>query len=182
MGMRARLTILAALGLMLAACATGNVPEKPTRVSNTLPPAAISGAHGSDASTRAILNTVNIYRGEHGIPPLSGNAELQRAAAIHSADMAQRHFAGHFNPEGQGPNERLLAVWPEFKGTYAENIAVLGNVSGLSPEGLAKACMKLWIASPGHRKNIRSEDYTLSDVGIAHDGDKVYVTELFARP
>jgi uncharacterized protein YkwD len=183
MGRQAKTIILIAMGFLLAACAaTGTKPDEPIRVSTKLPSAAVSAAHGSDANSRALVDAINIYRGEHGIPPLSYNGELQRAAAIHSADMAARHFTGHFNPEGQGPNERILYVWPDFKGTYAENIAILSGVNGMTPESFAQAILKKWVANPGQRKNLRSEDYTISDVGIARAENKIYVTELFARP
>jgi uncharacterized protein YkwD len=141
---------------------------------------------GDDAYSRATLNAINAYRADHGIPPLSPNAELQRAAAIHSADMSARNYVGHFNPDNQGPKERLLAVWPDFAGDFAENIASFqGNLAlkdQTSPETLANALVSQWVKSPSHRKNIRQAAYTISGIGIARNGDKIYVTQVFGTP
>jgi uncharacterized protein YkwD len=173
------------LALFLTACAGGNnlAPPPPVQVSvDSLPEAAKKAAMGESEDSRAILAAINEYRADHGIPPLSANRELQYAAAVHSADMAQRGFFGHFNPDGQGPGERLKAAWPEFKGSFAENVAVLDNPSPMSSQELADALVKQWIASPPHRKNIRNAAYTLSDIGIARSDERIYVTELFATP
>lgn len=173
------------LALILSACASGSnmAPPPPVQVSvDSLPAAAKQAAMGASEDSRAILAAVNAYRAEHGIPPLAPNRELQYAAAVHSADMVQRKFFGHFNPDGQGPGERLQAAWPEFKGSFAENVAALDNAGPLNAQELAEALVKQWVASPAHRKNIRNAAYTLSDIGIARAGERVYVTEIFATP
>tara|TARA_R110000868_G_scaffold29322_5_gene108976 strand:- start:39301 stop:39876 length:576 start_codon:yes stop_codon:yes gene_type:complete len=191
MGLRKRLSQTAGfvlLALTLAACAGGPArPTAPDRVSlSTLPEGASATAMGDDAFSRATLDAINADRVAEGIPPLNPDTQLQHAAAVHSADMAGRKFIGHYNPDRQGPNERMLAVWPEFKGSLAENIAAmrgpLAKKEGTRPEDLANALVKQWRASPQHRKNMRNTDFTIGGVGIARDGDTVYVTTLFATP
>jgi uncharacterized protein YkwD len=189
MGIVKRITVFAVMGPLLAACANAmsTMPAPPpTKVNiESLPAEATKAAMGEDAYSRAVLDAINAYRAEHGIPPLSANAELQKAAAIHSADMSIRHFTGHFNPDGQGPKERLLAVWPDFKGNFAENVASIEGPKAskdTSPEALADAFLKLWIVSPSHRKNIREASYTITGIGIARSGNEVFVTQVFATP
>lgn len=181
-----RIGVFVCLVPLLAACATGTKPPPPTRVSTTSLPAAAQSAMGDDAYSRATLNAINADRAEHGIPPLSSNSELQKAAAIHSADMAARNYTGHFNPDNQGPKERLMAVWPDFTGDFAENIASFEGKLALkdqtSPETLANALVSQWVKSPSHRKNIRRAAYTISGIGIARSGDKIYVTQVFGTP
>jgi len=94
--------------------------------------------------------------------------------------MAARNFFGHYNPDGQGPGERLQAVSPGFHSDYAENIAMFDGVTKVSPEILAEAFVKQWVSSPLHRKNIRNGSYVRSGVGIARVDKKVYATEVFA--
>ena len=176
------------LTLTLAACASGpSRPLPPDRVSlSSLPQEASARAMGDDAFSRATLDAINADRVAEGIPPLSPDTQLQHAAAVHSADMAVRKFIGHYNPDRQGPNERMLAVWPEFKGNLAENSAALSGPlakkEGTTPEDLANALVKKWRASPQHRKNMRNTAFTIGGVGIAREGNTVYVTTLFATP
>lgn len=176
------------LAVALAACAGGpSRPPAPDPVNlSSLPQGASAKAMGDDAFSRATFDAINADRVAEGIPPLSPNTQLQHAAAVHSADMALRKFIGHYNPDRQGPNERVLAVWPEFKGSLAENIAAmngpLAKKEGTRPEDLANALVRQWRASPQHRKNMRNADFTIGAVGVAREGDTVYVTSLFATP
>lgn len=173
------------LALLLTACATTGTtpPPPPARVNLASLPAAASGAaQGEDELSRALLGSINAYRVQHGAAPLAEDASLQRAAAVHSADMSLRNFIGHYNPDGQGPKERVAAVAPDFHGDLAENIAVLDGMGGKSADEIAAALVKEWVSSPPHRKNLKSANYTRSGIGIARKGDTVYATELFAGP
>lgn len=171
------------MALTLAACATQNAgePPKPERVSLTsLPLPASAAAQGESALTRAILGAVNVYRGEKGVAPLAPDANLQRAAAIHSADMSLRNFIGSFNPDGQGTRERVLAVDPNHVGDVFETISLLHDMAGQPPEAVAAAVVKGWTADPARRKVLKDAALTRSGVGVASKGSDIYVTEVFA--
>jgi uncharacterized protein YkwD len=174
------------IALLLAACssAMSTMPAPPpARVNlSSLPSGASATAQGEDELSRAVLAAINGYRRQHDAPPLADDASLQRAAAVHSADMSLRNFIGHYNPDGQGPKERVLAVSPDFKSDLAENIAVMDGMGGKSADAIAAEFVKQWVASPDHRKNLKSANYTRSGVGIARKGDTVFATELFAGP
>lgn len=182
MGFRVRMLAMLVMMPALAACATqSNGPPPPVRVNvASLPAGASAAAQGEDALSRAVLTAINGYRTAHDAPAMTSDPALQRAAAVHSADMSLRNFVGHYNPDGQGPTERVMAVLPTFTGDLAENIAVIDGAGGKSPDAIAAELLKLWVASPQHRKNIRNGAYTSSGVGIARKGDTVYATELFA--
>lgn len=179
-----KLSAILGLALLLAGCATApGTPPPPTRVNVTsLPAGASAAAQAPDALSRAILADINAYRASYKLQPLANDAMLQRAAAVHSADMATRGFFGHFNPDGQGPGERIKALSPDFHASYGENIAINESSQPLSPEALAAKFVKQWIASPSHRKNIRNGSFMRSGVGIARAGNRVYATQLFAAP
>ena len=172
------------MALTLAACATQGPgePPKPQRVSLTTLPAGASAAaqQGENALTRAILDAVNAWRGEKGISPLSPDPTLQRAAAIHSADMSLRNFVGSFNPDGQGTRERVLAVDPNFKGDVFETIDVLQDAAGQPAEAVASEVVKSWTTDPTRRKVLRDATLTRSGVGVTTKGSDLYVTEVFA--
>lgn len=175
-------TATALIALALAACASQSVaPPPPDRVNVGSLPQAASAAAQSDPLARAVLAAVNGYRADHEAPALAADGALQRAAAVHSADMALRNFVGHFNPDSQGPRERVAAVLPDYKGGVAENIAVVED-KGRTPEALADALVKDWAESLEHRKNMRNAAYTRSGVGVARKEGRIYATEVFAGP
>jgi uncharacterized protein YkwD len=175
-----------ALTLALAACASARstmTPPPPDRVNVTsLPQGASAAAQSGDPISQAVLSAVNQYRAGHDAPALVNDASLEHVAAVHSADMSMRNFVGHYNPDGQGPKERLLAVMPDYKGDFAENIAVVKGLGSKTPDAVAQDLVKKWAGSLDHRKNLRNAAFTRSGVGIAHEGDTIYATELFAGP
>lgn len=187
MGLALRMVGFTGLALLLAACASGpaHVPP-PAAISSSSVPQAASAAASEDAYSRAILQAVNAERAGRGIAPLSFSGPLQRAAAIHSADMAARGFVGDFNPDAQGPDERVKAVWPDFKGTVGENISVnegiLASESSTTPDVLAAAIITRWTGALQMRKNVRNTAFTLGGIGITRSGDKIFVTGVFAAP
>lgn len=68
-------------------------------------------------------------------PALSYNKFLAEAALAHTTDMASRKFYGHVNPDGIGPNGRILATkydqhssyGTDKAANYSENIAAAIN-------------------------------------------------------
>jgi len=171
----------------LAGCATqgSGTPQKPKEVNTTTLPAEASAAAQTHAGlSAAILRAVNAYRAEKGLGQLAADANLQRIAAVHAADMQLRGFFGHFNPEGQGPRERMMAVESGFTGRIAENIEVVEGPSygAMSDTELANSMVKKWIESPMHRKNIKAPEMTESGVGIARQGNRIIAAQVFGGP
>lgn len=174
-----------ALALVVAACSSaqsGHVPP-PQRVNvGSLPAGASAAAEGESELTSAVLAAVNAYRSEQGLGALAPDAGLQKAAAVHSADMSLRGFIGDFNPDGQGVKERVAAAKPGFAGSVGENIAVLAGVGAKAPSEVARDVLKAWTSNPARRKFMRDASYTATGVGVAAKGDTLYVTEVFAGP
>lgn len=173
------------LVLALTACATQQnvAPPPPQRVNlSSLPAGASGAAQGETELTSAILAAVNAYRSKHGLTALSGDGGLQRAAAVHSADMSLRNFIGDFNPDGQGVKERVGAAKPGFAGSTSENIAVISGAGSKAPKDVAQDVLKAWMTSPARRKIMKDASYTATGVGTATKGDTLYVTQVFAGP
>ncbi|MFN4353427.1 CAP domain-containing protein [Parvibaculum sp.] len=170
---------------LLVACATGPSADKPREVNTRSLPQGASAATQADSPLAAeVLKAVNTSRATRGTAPLSTDAALQRAAAVHAADMQLRNFYGHHNPDGQGPRERVLAVSPDFKGSVAENIQVVEGASyaAMSDAQLAAELVGKWAASPQHRRNMQSPDFTRSGIGIARSGQKIIAVQVFSAP
>lgn len=151
--MRAR-TLAPICMALLAAC---QATTDPARVS--APPQADSASFQSllDAERRA-----------QGLPRLAPDPALTRAARAHATDMVQNTYFSHTGQNGSGLLDRAAAAGYCLTG-MAENIA-----KGQQSETEVFAA---WMASPGHRANIRragAEDYGLArvaDVWVMMVGD-----------
>jgi uncharacterized protein YkwD len=121
-------------------------------------------------STRAstierVLELVNDARRKEDLPSLSWNETLATTAQAYAEDMATRGFFSHDDPEGGTPKDRIL------RGGYAKPSCNCSWTYGTG-ENLAQGqdtpekVMADWLASPGHRANIMSEDF--EDIGIGY--------------
>jgi hypothetical protein len=77
----------------------------------------------------------------------------------------------HQLPGEASPSERIVAAGYVLRG-MAENVAY-----GCRDE---EDCMRLWMASSGHRDNILG-NYEHFGTAIAYDGSKPYYTQVFGR-
>lgn len=166
--------------LFLAACAAGgNAPPKPVEVARALPAEASRQASLDTPLGRALLAEINRSRPD---APFALDPVLNKAAAVHSADMKARGFMGHHNPDGQGPLDRVLAVDENFKGRVAENVGEFKFPPGESDSEKAAYMVEQWMNSPRHAAPLRSRAYQRTGIGIAVSGDRVYATQLFTGP
>ena len=174
----------AMLMAVLAGCATGSGREPPPVNVNTrtLPAAASAAAEAETPLGRALTDAVNRWRAERGAAALRTDATLERAAAVHAADMAQRDYFGHHNPDGQGPRERVLAVDPDFSASLSENIHRLDGAgyAATSDAALAMAIVEGWSRSPQHRRIMQSAAATRSGVGVARTGTRIIAVQVYA--
>ena len=170
-----------AMVAMLAACAGGQGGGKPepARVATTTLPTPDMSAVDQPLAAE-VTRLVNAARAERGRDPLGYAADLARVAAIHSADMVARGFTGHYNPDGQGAKERVVAVRGERAGSVGENIAVVTREEGESRESVAARVVQQWQESPRHRQLMMASYFDQTGVGVAISGNEIYVTELFA--
>jgi uncharacterized protein YkwD len=102
-----------------------------------------------------VLALVNRERQKGGLPPLAGDPALSAIAQNHAEDMARRGYFEHESPEGMDPFDRLRAAGISYR-RAGENIAC-------RTEG-ARSVVRLWMGSPGHRKNILG-DFTRAGIG-----------------
>jgi uncharacterized protein YkwD len=115
-----------------------------------------------------VLALVNAERATAGCAPLSTDPGLAAVARAHSADMRDRHFFSHDNPDGLDPFERAAAAGLQAS---AENIA--------AGQPDAAAVMADWMDSSGHRRNILNCDLHTLGVGVAQGAGGPWWTQLF---
>ncbi|WP_282776398.1 MULTISPECIES: CAP domain-containing protein [unclassified Nocardia] len=124
------------------------------------------------ARTQAdVIELTNRERIRAGLPPLTPDPLLTRAAQAHSADMVARDFYAHTCPDGSRPWDRAAAAGCTRR-TIGENIANGYHDPAEVVDG--------WMNSPGHRANILKPDFTHIGVGLVGGGrNGTYWTQLF---
>lgn len=104
----------------------------------------------------ALLNDTNSQRHQHNEPGLSYNTSLAKAAYLKAQDMFAHQYWAHVSPDGVTP-------WHWFSKAGYDYAYAGENLAKNFPS--ADATVAAWMASPKHRENILSQNYT--DVGFA---------------
>ncbi len=111
----------------------------------------------------ATLCLINAQRARQGEQPLTENVMLQRAAELHSLDMAKRKYFEHADPDGVQPDARIVQQgYPPI--LVGENLA-WGETTKSTPAWIVSA----WMKSPGHRANILEPGYREIGIGMAYE-------------
>ncbi len=128
-----------------------------------------------------ILDATNAERARHGLAPLAPEETLRRIARAHSADMLERGFFSHANPDGAYPGDRVADQHRRLVGLSGENIWTGSGYGGFSSAQLARRIVDGWMSSPGHRANILKPEFTHLGVGVVAVGGEVRATQGFAE-
>ena len=142
-GHRTRISILAlaiALALLGVFAAGGGAASQPVRT--------LAAADQLESQVLAELNTI---RRQHGLTPLRLSRPLSTAADSHSRAMGTFGFFAHESRDGS-------QFWRRVQRFYGpsgyKNWSVGENLLWSSGTIDAAAALKLWMGSPGHRRNI----------------------------
>jgi uncharacterized protein YkwD len=150
----------------------------------------------------AIFYETNRRRGQYGLHPYKHSAAMERAAFMHSIDMARGNFFSHNNysdSRKREPSDRTALFGGDGAG---ENIAStfgiqyeagtrVSSISSIPPHtyiSFAAALLEGWMQSPGHKANILdSNGYGYEYLGCGAypiPGDEwrmFYATQNFSR-
>lgn len=124
---------------------------------------------GTSSAAQAVLAEVNAARAKNGLSALTLDANMNRAAAVRAAEMAQSF--SHTRPNGSRGLTALNEAGVSYR-TAGENIA--------SGQQTAQAVVSAWMNSSGHRANILSSLFGRMGVGQATIGRRTYWVQLFA--
>jgi uncharacterized protein YkwD len=123
--------------------------------------ASAAPARTGAGQASALVSATNAARREAGCAALRVDDGLRAAAQAHADDMARNGYFDHTSRDGTTSSERIAeGGYPDAGG---ENIA-FGYAT-------ASEVMKVWMGSPGHRRNIVNCGFTAIGVGYAADGD-----------
>lgn len=134
--------------------------------------AAAEPANDGSFVTR-VVELTNVERQNAGLTPLSWNPQLQDAAQSYSEVLASSScFAHTCGPVPNFADRDGQAGYSDWT-NIGENIAA----GYPTPEAVVAG----WMASPGHRANILSPQFTELGVGLADGGGKfgTYWTQEF---
>jgi len=110
----------------------------------------------AEITRNAVLEAMNSYRADKGLPPLKFDARLQKAADDRMRDMEEQEYWAHESPDGRSPFTWVRSEGYDFE-FAGENLA-----AGFETTEIMVAS---WMESPGHRANIMSPLY--ADCAIA---------------
>lgn len=123
-----------------------------------------------------VIRLTNRQRRKRGLKRLRGDSLLHEAAQGHADEMdTVGRYLGHDSLDGRGPGDRLDDVDYDWR-AYRENVA--------SGQSSARAVVKAWMQSPGHRENLLSDDVSEIGIGFAVDDQSgtSYWVQKFADP
>ena len=133
------------------------------------PVSTIGGAAGAEFAL------VNQDRAANGVPLLAYSGALARVAQYRAQDMLNRNYFSHYDPStGQLAFLQLFHLWGIGYTTAGENIAWSTNPS------MAQINV-MFMNSPEHRANILKGAYHRAGIGVASNGAKTMVVEVFSN-
>jgi len=119
-----------------------------------------AGAHADTVSDEAsFVAKINDLRASKGLPALQVNANLVSKARGWAAGMAAAGRIWHSTL-----SDGITADWQKL----GENVGMGGSVDGLH---------NAFVASPHHYENLVDPDFSYVGIGIAMNGDTMYVAE-----
>ena len=120
-----------------------------------------------EVEEQALLGLVNQYRQANGKNALAMHADVTRAAAWFSRDMATRNYFpyDHIDSNGRGIDQRLTWCGVSFS-NWAENI--------YAGSPAAQAVFDAWRASSSHNINMLRDDVTSAGIARAYGAGSTY--------
>jgi uncharacterized protein YkwD len=158
-----------------AAPAAAPVAAQPAPVHPAPPPPPAPPVSGVGGAAGVQFSLVNQDRAANGVAPLAYSASLARVAQYRAQDMLNRNYFSHYDPStGQLAFVQLLHLWGIPYSTSGENIA-------WSTDPSMGAINTMFMNSPDHRANILKAAYHRIGIGVASNGAKIMVVEVFSN-
>jgi uncharacterized protein YkwD len=134
------------------------------------------------AEEREIFERTNEYRQKCGLPRVSLNPQLTRAARYFAIYMS---ITGDFDhdADGKGPGARAAKFGYDWS-LVCENIAYRYKAYDPSLRDLPSDFVDGWIQSAGHRKNMLCDEVLETGVGVAvgKNPRHQYSVQVFGKP
>lgn len=150
-------------------------PARPAPVYHPVPPPPPPPVVGVGGAAGVQFSLVNSDRAANGVAALSYSGTLARVAQYRAQDMLNRNYFSHYDPAtGQLAFVQLFHLWGIGYSTAGENIAWSTNPS------MAQINV-MFMNSPEHRDNILKGAYHRVGIGVASNGARTMVVEVFSN-
>ena len=121
-----------------------------------------------------LYRQVNRFRQAQRLIPLERRPELDAVARAHCADMIERGFFSHENPDGLNWVDRMQQAGIEGFTLAGENV---GQTNRADPN---REILGGWQTSPDHRRNLLARPYNATGIGVARAPDgRLFYTQLY---
>ena len=151
------------------------VAARPAAPKPALPRPAVAPVSTVAGAAGVEFSLVNQDRAANGVAGLRFSGALTRVAQYRAQDMLNRGYFSHYDPAtGQLAFAALMHLWGIPYTTAGENIAWSTNPS-------MSEINTMFMTSPEHRANILSGAYHQLGVGVATNGAKIMVVEVFSN-
>ena len=145
------IAVLAVLPLLSLGAGTATAAGTPVRT--------VSAANRFESQVLVELNAV---RRDHRLLPLRASRALELAADSHSQEMGTFGFFSHSSRNGSAFWKRIQRFYgAPSDGSWAVGENLLWSTTGID----AGRALELWMASPGHRKNILTASWR--EIGLS---------------
>jgi uncharacterized protein YkwD len=125
-----------------------------------------------------VLERINAERAQRDLRPFRMDTRVQAIARARSADMVERAYFAHTDPDGQEPWDHLDAAGIAWY--RAGEIIALNHVSPVT--SAADRAVQQWMGSDGHRAQIVSTTFNYAGVGVAvTEAGTSYWTVMFIQ-
>ncbi|NLE29779.1 MAG: CAP domain-containing protein [Phycisphaerae bacterium] len=136
--------------------------------------ALLSDITQSEKVAYEVFELTNQERAKAGLPALTWNDNLAKAAEAHCQDMIDRNYFAHNTPENLTPGDRATVAGYNWL-WVGENIAA----GYTTPEQV----MQGWMNSPDHKENILRIQFKELGVGVrVSPVGRVYWVQEFGTP
>jgi uncharacterized protein YkwD len=134
------------------------------------PVSATAPKHGAAAVSLSpleagVLADINAFRRSHHLRPLALSAGLESAARQHSHEMAVDGYFAHDSANGKAFWKRIRRYYPSRSWSLW---SVGENLLWSSPGVTAAKALRMWEASPEHRKNLLTARWREIGVSAVH--------------
>lgn len=109
----------------------------------------------------SLLSLINEYRMQNGLQHLHVSSALERAAQLHSEDMALHNYYSHTSLEGKTFVDRIRQAGYTYNTVLGENIAA--GIAG------AQYVFEAWKSSPTHNLIMLNPKFKAVGIGVAYN-------------
>ena len=157
---------------------TGTLPTSaPTTTSVNITTATCAFTTDREKLTQ-VINALNAYRAQKGLPPYTVNTQLAQAAQRQANDMACHKLYVHTGSDGSTPQSRVKDT-----GYIAKSVSE--NINGNYPPFDGQGAVNWWIndkTDPRHGQNLLSTAFKEIGVGYSFFDNYGFYALVFAQP